>query len=306
MENNQTVKSMDIFGLPELTLAEEEAMWCHSDSENGSDDSEDGSDYTKDGSEYSSSVGDLCGKTPMLPCLVDLRPTLESAVQVEALPDSGTTISIISEEFARQIGVRILRTSRKLIVPTGAEAELVGQAIIFVKVKKVAVKRLRVLVEKNGQDELLICYKDLIILRVLAVNFPNQVTQKNAALLPHPHGDSSFPPFLTCTLKFATGDEKSWVYATVEAVPDSGCSGFTSISDDFASRCGIKVSPTSIKCTDSEVSGQATISIKIKDQLKEIQRRVSVSNITKDMLLSWTDLISLGVLSSNFPSPTPE
>ena len=33
-----------------------------------------------------------------LPCLVDLDPTLESAVQVEAFPDCGTSCSIISDD----------------------------------------------------------------------------------------------------------------------------------------------------------------------------------------------------------------
>ena len=304
---------MDIFGLPELTYAEEEAMWWFSDSENGSDDSEngsnseDGSGDSEEGSDDPSSVGDLCGNTPMLPCLVDLTQTLDSAIQVEAFPDSGTTMSIISEDFARKIGVRILRTRKQLSVATGVMAKLVGEAIIFVKVEKVAVKRLRVLVEKNTQSqEVLICYKDLITLRVLAANFPNQVTNKHAALLPHPYGDISVPPFLTCNLKFAAGDQKSWVYADVEALPDSGCSGCTVISEDFASRCGVKVSPTTIMSQHSEASGQASISIKIKDQPKEIQRKVLVTNIIDDMLLCWSDLISLGVLSSDFPTPTPE
>ena len=46
----------------------------------------------------SNSVVDLCGNTPRLPCLVDLGPTLESAVQVEAFPDGGTSCSIISDD----------------------------------------------------------------------------------------------------------------------------------------------------------------------------------------------------------------
>ena len=56
----------------------------------------------------------------------------------------------------------------------------------------------------------------------------------------------------------------------------------------------------------SKVSGQALISVKIKDQPTEIQRKVVVANITEDMLLSWSDLISLGVLAPDFPTPTPE
>ena len=250
--------------------------------------------------DYSNSVVDLCGNTPRLPCLVDLGPTLESAVQVEALPDSGTSGSIISEDFARKIGVRILQTSTKMRGPTGAVEKFAGQAIIFVKVQKVTVKKLSVLVHTNTQIELLIGYQDLITLRVLAANFPNQVTSKDARRK---------PPLLTCNLKFPAKDQtvkNRWAFATVEALPDSGCSGITCISKDFAIRCGIKVSPTSIVSSGSKVSGQALISVKIKDQPTEIQRKVVVANITEDMLLSWSDLISLGVLAPDFPTPTPE
>ena len=58
----------------------DEAMWWQSNSENGSNDL------------------NSCGNTPRLPCLVDLGPTLESAVQVEAFPDGGTSCSIISDD----------------------------------------------------------------------------------------------------------------------------------------------------------------------------------------------------------------
>ena len=281
------------------------------DSEDGRWDSEDESDdsssVSEDESDNSSSVSEdesyQWGVTPSLPCLVDRLPNLESCVYVEAFPDSGTTMSTISEDFARKIGVRPVGTIQKLFGLSGAEVEIVGETIIFVKVENVAVKSLRVLVEKNEDDELLICYRDLITLRVLAANFPNQVKNKNAALLPHPYGNPRIPPFVTCDL-FAAGDQKSWVDVTVEALPDSGCQGCSGISEDFASRCGIKVSPTTIK--SAEVSGFATIFINIKDQLKGIERRVAVSNMREDMLLSWSDLISLGVLSSDFPTPTPE
>ena len=286
------------------SVSEDESDNSSSVSEDESDDS---SSVSEDESDNSSSVSEdesyQWGVTPSLPCLVDRLPNLESCVYVEAFPDSGTTMSTISEDFARKIGVRPVGTIQKLFGLSGAEVEIVGETIIFVKVENVAVKSLRVLVEKNEDDELLICYRDLITLRVLAANFPNQVKNKNAALLPHPYGNPRIPPFVTCDL-FAAGDQKSWVDVTVEALPDSGCQGCSGISEDFASRCGIKVSPTTIK--SAEVSGFATIFINIKDQLKGIERRVAVSNMREDMLLSWSDLISLGVLSSDFPTPTPE
>ena len=97
----------------------------------------------------------------------------------------------------------------------------------------------------------------------------------------------------------------------VDAVPDSGCSGRTNISRDFARRAGICVLPShypmrAASNTDMEVSGMALISICVKGQDKMIHRQVSVTNITDDMLLSWPDLISLGVLPGNFPRPAPE
>ena len=58
-----------------------------------------------------------------------------------------------------------------------------------------------------------------------------------------------------------------------------------------------------------KVSGETQISIKIMDEPKEIPTKVFVANITDDMLLSWTDLIGLGVLKNcyqGFPNPTPE
>ena len=95
-----------------------------------------------------------------------------------------------------------------------------------------------------------------------------------------------------------------WGYLVKNLKIENG--GITCISKDFAIRCGIKVSPTSIVSSGSKVSGQALISVKIKDQPTEIQRKVVVANITEDMLLSWSDLISLGVLAPDFPTPTPE
>ena len=104
--------------------------------------------------------------TPHLPCLVSVSPTLESGKKVKACPDSGCTMSLISKNLARKIGVRILRTRIKLYGSTGASIKLAGQAIIFVKVKRVPVKRLTVLVVKKVSDDLTISYRDLITLRV--------------------------------------------------------------------------------------------------------------------------------------------
>ena len=238
--------------------------------------------------------------TPRLPCLVGFGPSLESGVQVKACPDSGCTVSLISEDFAKKIGVQILLTSIKLYGSTGASIELVGEAIIYVKVEKVSVKRLRVLVVKKGDEPLTISYRDLITLRVLAANFPNQVMDKKAPLLPHPNGDTNTTPLLICRVRAG-----STIDVTVEAVPDTGCTGLTRISEDFARKCGINVYPTSFESMHSKVSGQAWISVKIKHQLK-INRLVTVSNITDDMLLCWRDLISLGVLAHDFPRPAPE
>ena len=238
--------------------------------------------------------------TPSLSCLVSFSPTLEPGVEVEACPDSGCTMSVISEDFSKKIGVQILQTPIILIVSTGARIKPVGQAIVFVKVERVSVKRLKVLVVKSDADDLIISYRDLITLRVLAPNFPNQVTDKEAPLLPHPNGNISEAPFLTCRVRAG-----SKIDITVEAVPDSGCTGSSRISKHFANKCGIRVYPTSFESMHSKVSGQAWISIKIKDKLK-INRLVMVCNITDDMLLCWRDLIDLGVLAHDFPRPAPE
>ena len=305
---------MDIFGLEELTYAEEEAMWWHSNSEDGSDDSSSvgyqwstelacsmgGSDISEEGPLEQHWLTCSNNPDPTLPCMVDIGPKLESGVKVEACPDSGCTMSLISEDFAKKIGVRILRTPKKLYGATGANIQIGGQGIIFVKVEGVSVKRLRVLVMKKDADDLIISYHDLITLRVLATNFPNQVTNKQAPSLPHPNGNTSEVPLLTCRVRSGSAIDVS-----VDAVPDTGCTGHTAISEDFARRCGINVYPTSFESMDSIVSGRAWISIKIKDQLK-INRTVMVSNITDDMLLCWSDLIDLGVLPGNFPSPAPE
>ena len=110
------------------------------DSEDGRWDSEDESDdsssVSEDESDNSSSVSEdesyQWGVTPSLPCLVDRLPNLESCVYVEAFPDSGTTMSTISEDFARKIGVRPVGTIQKLFGLSGAEVEIVGETIIFV------------------------------------------------------------------------------------------------------------------------------------------------------------------------------
>ena len=244
----------------------------------------------------------------ILNCIVGQSLSLESGMYVEALPDSGCDMSTISEYMAMQIGVRVLRTEKKLFGATGAEIALAGQAIIFVKVPGVSTKRLKVLVETDANDALTIAYQDLITLRVLAPNFPNQVTNPEAPLLPHPYNNPKTTPLLTCIV-YKKKHEKS--PCLVDAVPDSGCSGRTNISRDFARRAGICVLPShypmrAASNTDMEVSGMALISICVKGQDKMIHRQVSVTNITDDMLLSWPDLISLGVLPGNFPRPAPE
>ena len=152
----------------------------------------------------------------------------------------------------------------------------------------------------KNTDDLTISYRDLITLRVLAANFPNKVTDKEAPLMQHPNSDCNEAPYLNCRVQAGTTIDVS-----CKAVPDSGCTGLTRISKHFVKQCGIKVYPTSFKSIHSKVSGQAWISIKIKNQIK-INRLVLVANITDDMLLSWRDLIDLGVLPHDFPSPAPE
>ena len=148
----------------------------------------------------------------------------------------------------------------------------------------------------------------MITLRVLAPNFPNQVNDLEAPLLPHPNGNTITTPMLTCTV---TSNDGYDFCCHVNAVPDSGCSGNTIISKNFAMKVGIHVFPkhfelTAASNTPMEVSGEAFVSISVTGQAKIIHRKVAVTNITDHMLLSWRDLISLGVLPGDFPSPAPE
>lgn len=263
------------------------------DSSSSSKDSED-EDYEDDDS-----------GSVVLSCTISTNPLLKSGMKVEALPDTGCDISTISEDLARNIGVRILQTRIKLYGATGTKVAVVGRAVIFVKVDGVSVKRLRVLVEKAPNEAFTISYRDLITLKVIASNFPNQVTSPNAPLLPHPYNNPRTTPLLHCTVTVKKTE------VDVYAVPDSGCCGGTIISCDFVKRAGIPISPTTsmrraASNTDIVVAGKASISLKIKGQSKVICRNVLVTNITDDILLGWNDLISLGVLKSNFPTPTPE
>ena len=267
-------------------------------------------------SDNNGSESDMVGETPRLPCLVGLNSKLESGVPVAAYPDSGTSMSLISEDFAKKVGVRILRTSYMLYSPTDASIELLGAATIFVKVEGVSAKRLKVLVLKttddSEDDELLIGYRDLITLRVLAANFPNQVKNKEAPLLPHPYGNTKKTPYLTCSVSGKGTYGIGTIEVTVKAIPDTGCSGFSSISENFAKKSGIEVLKTSFQYKQTKVLGLAWICIEIEDKIedqiykKRINKKVMVDNGIDDMLLCWKDLIDLGVLAKDFPKPASE
>ena len=251
----------------------------------------------------------------ILHCVVASNLTLESGIHVTAIPDSGCDITTISEDITKKIGVRVLRTQTQLLDATGARIELAGQSVIYVKVAGVSTKRLKVVVEKNQYNHLTISYRDLITLRVLAPNFPNQVNDLEAPLLPHPNGNPSTTPLLPCTVymkKRIIHQGKIMYKCHVNAVPDSGCSGGTFISKSFACRTNIDyvwegTQQWVANNTIDKILGYAFITIEVDGIAKmPIHRKVAVVNICDDMLLSWGDLIALGVLPDDFPNPAPE
>ena len=179
---------------------------------------------------------------PILPCIVSANPGLKSGILVNALPDSGCDISTVTKSTAMKIGASITSTPAKLYDATGAKLKVMGQAIIFTKVDKVTVKKLRVLVEEKASHDFTICYQDLITLRVLASNFPNQVTQKKAPFLHHPFGNIRTTPLLSCRVRAGFT-----VDVIVKAVPDTGCNNVSVISKDLASMCKILIFPTTLR-----------------------------------------------------------
>ena len=249
-------------------------------------------------------------KPAVLLCYVANSPTAKYGLKINALPDSGCEISTISFDIAEHLNVHVLRTPKRAFSASGEEVALCGQSTVYVRVQGVGVKKLKVLVEQGTREEFTIGYMDLITLRVLAPNFPNKL-DATAPLLQHPLDNLKTTPLLQCNLHYYEGEHHRVI--TVAAVPDTGCSGKTVLSTSFARKIGIHLKPTTLRMKGAgghkfKASGEANCALTVAGtpRHKIIYRRVVVLDITDSVLLSWYDLIHLGVLNKNFPSPTPE
>ena len=95
------------------------------------------------------------------------------------------------------------------------------------------------------------------------------------------------------------------------ATPDSGCTMGVARSS-IVRQCGAPITPTSATLeaangASMKVLGQTTLYVKVnRVSVKKVDVLVSDDIGSDDLLLSWQDLITLRVLSADFPSPMPE
>ena len=114
-------------------------------------------------------------------------------------------------------------------------------------------------------------------------------------------------PLLQCTV----GKCASRQAVSVAATPDSGCTMGVARSS-IVRQCGASITPTSATLeaangASMKVLGKTTLYIKVdRVSVKKVDVLVSDDIGSDDLLLSWQNLITLRVLSADFPSPMPE
>jgi len=107
--------------------------------------------------------------------------------EYELLPDTGATITIISFDVARRYSLRLRASNEKLL--TADESKMKVAGCTRIKINGVQIKAL---VTDAIEDEILLCWRDMIRLSIIPENFPTpqahmalkvEISQENAEQL---------------------------------------------------------------------------------------------------------------------------